>query len=134
MKIAVSLYFWGESLVPADITNALKIKPSQSQTKGEVTITSTNKKVTAKIGMWGFSSDYEIKSENLGEHISCLRLKIGNNLNQILSLKNVQDSCVDVFIANDTETDYEFELTNENIISLMEIGLPVRFTVANIDK
>ena len=134
MKIAVTLYFWGESLIPAHITKALKIEPSQSKTKDGVTVTSTNKKVTAKTGVWGFSSDYGIKSENLGEHISFLRSKIGNHLNQISSLENVKDSCVDVFIATEVEADCEFELTKENVMALMEIGLPVRFTIARVEK
>ena len=134
MTIQVTLYFWGESLIPADITSALKIEPSRSKTKGEVTVTSTNKKVTAKTGMWCFSSYYGIESENLAEHISFLRSSIGNNLSQISSLKNVQDSCVDVFIATEAGADSEFELTKENLTALMEIGLPVRFTVAQVEK
>ena len=51
MKIAVSLYFWGEGLIPAKISNVLGVSPTQSQAKGEVKTTSTGKKVTAKGGM-----------------------------------------------------------------------------------
>jgi hypothetical protein len=137
MKIAVSLYFWGEGLIPAKISNVLGVSPTQSQAKGEVKTTSTGKKVTAKGGMWGFSSDYEVVGQYLSEHISFLRSKLGQRASQIPSLEGVQDSCVDVFIAAETGAEgatCEFELTTANVAALMELGLPVRFTVAQVKE
>ena len=136
MKIAVSIYFWGEKLDPAAVTAALNVRPTQAHAKNETRASSTDKQVTAKIGMWGYSTDSEIDSAELGEHILFLQSKFSDSLNKITELKNIQDSCIDIFVAtelNKDGADYEFELTPNNIVALSNFGLPVRFTIARVE-
>lgn len=53
---------------------------------------------------------------------------------RLAGIPGVEDAYVDVFIATKSRNDgggtCEFELSAQNIASVRELGLPVRFTVA----
>ena len=134
MLIAVTLYFWGDQLDLSEITSTLGLNPTTAKRKGDKSLTPTKKEVVAKIGVWGFSSDSEIKSNWLSDHIQYLGSRIGENRDKFRSIKGVQDACVDVFMSGDAREDggstSEFELSQQDLDVLRSMNLPVRFTVA----
>ena len=135
MLINVRLYLWGDKLDPQRITEILGVTPSESRAKGETSIISTGKVVTAKIGFWCFSTrDTGLKSLELAEHIELLRSQFGASWTKIVSLPDVQDACVDIFIAISEEeqedTTCYFEMSPKNVPDLQQVGLRVRFAVA----
>jgi hypothetical protein len=136
MLVAVSLYFWGDKLDPKHLTELLGVEPSISRAKGETETTSTNKVVTAKIGVWGFSTDTELKDVSLANHIELLRSRLGESWTKVHALPDVEDACVDVFVAIEAlkdGTEAGFELSPQNLAGLQQLGLPIRFTVAFTD-
>ena len=60
-KFAVSVYMKGVTLEPAQVTAQLGVEPSKSQSYGESTVTSTNRLVTAKTGLWALIMEQESK-------------------------------------------------------------------------
>lgn len=136
--INVSLKLWGETLNPSYITEQLGVEPSDTQMKGETKTTSTGYVVTAKIGMWCFSTkDDGLKNSNLTDHIGFLRTRFVSSGAKIRNLLGVEDACVDIFIAIDGEengTECYFEMSSANLLELQHFGIPIRFTIAFCGK
>ena len=135
MLINVALYLWGDKLDPQRITEILGVAPSDSRAKGQTSILSTNTVVTAKIGFWCFSThEAGLKSFELAEHIEFLRSQFGASWTKIVSLPDVQDACVDIFIAigeeEQEDTTCYFEMSPKNVSDLQQVGLRVQVTVS----
>ncbi len=129
--ISVGIYFRGNNLNPALITEMIGILPSESQYKGEERTTSTNYTVKAKIGIWAIISN--LKSCRLSDHIDHLTLKFAEIGVDLDDLPGVQEKYVDVFFASDAdeagECTCEFQLSRKNVSALGQLGIAVRFTV-----
>jgi hypothetical protein len=136
MLIAVSLYLRGEKVDPDRITKILGVTPSRGRRKGQTELTSTNQQITAKTGVWRFSTDDELDSPILAEHIELLRSRFGYSWTNLSSLPDVQEAYVDIFMAVDAEKEgtntCHFTLTPLSLLDLQQTGLPTQFTVAVI--
>lgn len=138
MIIQVSMCLKGDQLDPNRITQLLGLIPSDTKVKGQKDVTSTKKVVTAKTGLWRFSTYDELKSTVFAEHLEFLRSRFASRWKDIAKLPNVQEAYVDVFIAINEEKDNKntayFGLTAANLSDLQQLGLPMRFEVAVIAK
>ena len=133
-KLEVALYLRGDDLDPAQVSQLLGLEPTKSQRKGEERLTSTNRKITAKVGLWALVA--ESKSNDLSVLIDELTSKIGDRAAAPLpSIPGVQEAFLDVFIAIDADREdgggtCEFQLSTEDLHSLKRVGVATRFTVA----
>src|SRR5262245_41589276 len=120
MLIAVSLYLKGAKLDPDQITKTLGVMPSRGRREGQTELTSTNQQITAKIGVWRFSTDDELDSPVLAEHIELLRSRFGSMWTNLSNLPNVEQAFVDIFMAVDAEKENTntcyFTLTPKTIL------------------
>ncbi len=136
MLVAVSLYLWGTKIDPQRLTELLGVPPSTARAKGEARTLSTQQVVTARIGVWEFSTDPELSSVVLADHLDLLRSRFGPTWAMIADLPDVEEACVDVFVAINAKadgTEGSFEMSPKNLSDLQQLGLPVRFTVAFTD-
>ena len=133
--IDVSIFLRGDELDPKSISNKLGVTPSSSQYANEKRISSSNQEYVTKIGVWELAA--ESRSFILSDHINELTAKL-KSANYLRHIEGVQEAYVDVFIASDADEDgegtFEFELSEENIAALAQIGLPIRFTAALVKK
>jgi hypothetical protein len=134
--VAVSVCIRGVELNPHLVSDTLGIVPSRLQRKGDIKITSTNKTVVAKIGLWNLDSGVE--SKDICEHIDKLATKIGGKADLIRSIEGVSEAYLDVFIAADADPDgggtIYLNLDSECINNIFTIGLPASFEIAVIEK
>jgi hypothetical protein len=134
MKIDVSVYLRGDSLDPVTVSALLGIEPSKSQRKGERRTTSSNREVTAKIGVWAIVAD--ASSSGLQAVLDEITTRFRDNRLNLSKITGVEEAYVDVFVAIDAEADgggtCNFQLSKENVSALDALGLPVRFTVSVI--
>ena len=133
-KLQVTLYLRGEDLEPEQVSQLLGLEPTKSQRKGEERFTSTNRKVTAKVGLWALEA--ESKSNDLSVLVNELASKIDDRAAVLLpSIPGMQEMFLDVFIAIDADREdgggtCEFQLSAEDLHSLKRVGVATRFTVA----
>ncbi|WP_175445006.1 DUF4279 domain-containing protein [Janthinobacterium sp. MP5059B] len=134
MKIDVSVYLRGDSLDPVTVSSLLGIEPSKSRRKGECWTTSSNREVTAKIGIWAIVAD--ANSSGLQAVVDEVTTRFRDNRINLSEINGVEEAYVDVFVAIDAEADgggtCNFQLSKENVSALNSLGLPVRFTVSVI--
>ena len=67
-----SLCLYGDALVPAQITAALGVAPSDAAPKGERATSSSGKTRTAPTGRWILASQGQVDSTNTEEHVAWL--------------------------------------------------------------
>ena len=135
-KLEVALYLRGDNLDPAQASRLLGLEPTKSQRKREERLTSTNRKVVAKVGLWALVA--ESKSDDLSVLIDELASKLGDRAALLPSVPGVQEAFLDVFIAIDADPDgggtCEFQLSAEDLHSLKQVGVATRFTVAVVQS
>ncbi len=135
MKLDIAIYLRGDELEPSSVTTLLGVQPTRAQYKGQKSVTSTNREVIAKTGMWVLAAT--TTSADLSELISELAEKVGAKGSSLKEIAGVQDAYVDVFIAVDAEEDgggnCEFQLASQDIVTLETLGLPIRFSVAVVN-
>ena len=131
-ELEVTIYLRGDDLDPAQASQLLKLEPSKSQRKSEERLTSTNRKVIAKTGLWALAA--KSKSEDLSVLIDELTSKIGSRAPTLFEIPGVQEMFLDIFVAIDADPEdgatCEFQLSVECLHSLKSLGLETRFTVA----
>jgi hypothetical protein len=122
--VDVVLYLRGNFLDPEQVTFVLGTK---TRVKGEKWRTSTNKEVTAKIGLWALDSRAE--SLSLSDKISWFRAKLSSATCSPLSIPGVEQAEISIFIAlgsdDDGDGEYESDLNLEDLQWLSGFGVPV---------
>lgn len=128
----VAVYVKGDDLDPSELTAKLNIEPSQSHRKGDKWLTSTNREVVEKTGLWSLSVDAGSRELSDIIHELALMLKIGKA--SMMPISGADEAYLDIFIAADADDTgggaCEFDLNEKCIRSINELRLPVRFTVA----
>ncbi|MGO4152054.1 DUF4279 domain-containing protein [Cupriavidus sp. YAF13] len=129
-KIIVALYLNGEHLDPESVTREIGVGPSRAQKKGERRVTSSGLEFLVKQGSWALS--FELGSTSLDDHLARLiqSFPIGKPLSAIA---NVEDAYIDVFVALSSSLDgdakCELDIEPDVLVSLAQLGLPIRITV-----
>ncbi|WP_082055148.1 DUF4279 domain-containing protein [Cupriavidus basilensis] len=129
-KIIVALYLNGEHLDPDSVTREFGVVPSRAQKKGERRVTSSGREVLVKQGSWAWS--VELGSTSLDDHLARLirSFPTGKPLSEIA---NVEDAYIDVFVALSSNLDgdakCELDIKPDVLVSLAQLGLPIRMTV-----
>lgn len=137
MLTQISLYLWGAKLDPQRITEILGVMPSAARAKGETRTLPTKHVVTAKIGVWEFCTYPELKSSVLADHIELLQSRFGSSGTNVGNLPNVEDACVDVFMAisaKEDSTECDFELSQKDLSHLQQFSVRIEFHVAFTDS
>jgi hypothetical protein len=131
-KTEVAIYLRGVNLDPVHASSVLGLEPSKSQFRGEKRRTSTNKEFVTGIGLWALT--VEADSSNLTALIGELALRVKNRGVAFTQIAGVEEAYLDVFMAVDADDDgggtCAFQLSDESVGALHNLGLPVRFTVA----
>lgn len=128
----VSVYLKGDHLDPGDLTTRFGVEPTQSHRRGSPRLTSSNRKLLEKTGLWALSIKSE--SKELSEMLEELANKFSKDAAALVPASGVDEAYIDVFIAVSAEDDgggtSEFDLSQECLSALARLGLPARFTVA----
>lgn len=129
-KLIVALYLRGELLDPDQVTQRFGIEPSKMHKKGDIHITPTGHKVTAKHGLWALI--IELDSPSLDDHLLSLAGSLPADLS-LSSISSVEDAYFDVFVGMTSDADgdaeCELEVSPRLLAQLAGFGLPVRITV-----
>lgn len=129
-SIQLAIYFHGDHLNPDHVSELLGLEPSSSWFKGEKRISSSNKEIVARSGLWVLGG--EAFSDDLSASIEKLIPKISRKGVVLADIPGVQDAYVDILLAFDLKEDgggeYTFQLSPQDIQSLGGLGLPVQFT------
>lgn len=129
--VDVTLYLRGDALDPEQASQLLGVKPSKSQKKGEERVTSTNRKIVVKTGLWAFAA--KSKTESISALVGELAFAIGDGVQNLPSIPGVQEAFLDIFMAIDAEPEgggtCEFELSFNDLRLLERFGIPVKVTV-----
>lgn len=138
-RIAVALYLYGDELEPATFSARLGVSPSDSHCKGDRFIIPTGREIIRKTGFWALRETSDsLDTSTISGHINSLCSQVGTSATSILDLEGVQSAHLDVFIATRTNEsghgEVAFELSQENIDAMKQLGVPVRFTVATGPK
>ena len=129
--VDVSLILRGECLDPEQVTSMLGTAGSKMRKKGDKWRTSTNHEVTAKIGLWALDASRD--SISVSDQLSWLRQKLSSATCSPSCVSGVQDAEIYVFIAlgeNDSDGDYSFYLTPDDLAWITSLGTKISFDVA----
>lgn len=131
--LCLALYLKGDELNPENVNTFLGVTASRSHTKGQKSLTKTNKEVIAQTGLWEFITHDKVSSHSFCDHLDYLKSALGNRSTDLTNIKNVQEAFIDVFISISKQEGeaptFEFEITPQNVADLKEFGLPVQFTI-----
>lgn len=97
----VAVYIKGDGLDPSDLTAKLKIEPTQSHRKGDKWLTSTNREVIEKTGLWSLSADTD--SRELSDIINELSSMLKFDGVSMTHISGVEEAYLDIFIAADAD-------------------------------
>lgn len=129
----LSLYIKGDELDPDELTALLRIEATKSHAKGKKWVTSGQKEVVEKTGLWALVLRGD-GDEELSTLVSRMKAELGRGRTSIDHLPGVQEAYLDVLALIDADEDgggtCEFSLDMQSITDLYAIGLPVHFTIA----
>jgi hypothetical protein len=75
----------GDELIPSEITDVLRLVPTQAHAKGETYLSGPRAGTqTARTGIWYFSTDKLVASEKLVEHLHFLIVALSPNPTRLL--------------------------------------------------
>jgi len=131
--LQLSIYLKGDALDPEKLTAMLGVDATKSHAKGKRWITTAQREVIEKTGLWALvlrGND----DEGLSGLVLRMRASLGNRSVSLDALPGVQEAYLDVLVMVDADDDgggaCEFALNKTSIAYLNAIGLPVQFTVA----
>jgi hypothetical protein len=90
-----SLRLFGDELQPDQVTSLLGVGPTDSAPKGLVVVSSTGKERRAPTGRWVLSSEGQVASRDLQQHIEWLLKHLNGYHGSLLELPGVRSA--DVF-------------------------------------
>ena len=130
LKVIAAAYIKGAKLNPSEVTAAVGVAPTSSQTRGEARRISAGATISAKTGLWALIVERD------GMEVSAVLTELLNALGPQSGLSNlpdVEEAYFDIFVAalsnEDGEGTCEFGLVPSQSAALATYGLPVKFTV-----
>jgi hypothetical protein len=134
--IGAYLYFRGDRVNPDDITNVLGIYPTDSQKKGDVSFTSTNRPIVARTGLWRLEAESD--SNLVSDHVSQLLSGIPCSQEVLNGFEGVKKKYIDIFVGTLADDGgggtVKFDLTKENMEVLAKTGMPLFVTICVVRK
>lgn len=131
-SLMVSLYIYGDHLLPEMISSGLGIAPTRAHQKGALKESKGGKSISMKTGMWELKS--ELKSLVLSEHITSIFSKLNGSI-YLPSLDGVDAVHLDVYasgmLSGDGYRHLDLELTVEDMLMLSGVGASVRFSIVD---
>jgi hypothetical protein len=137
MLVSVSVFLKGDELVPKEISSALSVDPTESQTRGD-TWTSPNGKTYARsTGVWIWGTKEDSDSATVADGVNRLWRQFQAATGRFQSLPGVEFSWVDIFVCDVSHggsCEVKFTLPPETLRELGEIGLPVELTAGTVES
>lgn len=133
MKISVTIRVSGDRVVPEEITTILCVNPHVARLKGDVRISSTGEKNSSKFGLWAWKSEDISGTLTINDHINQIKTVFEHTYSSFSSLPHAENTWVDICFVKD-ELDggdalVEFLLEKKSLKILLDLGIPVEFTV-----
>lgn len=129
----LTVYLKGDSLDPNELTALLCVEATKFHAKGRRWITSSQKEVVEKTGLWTLTMQGG-EDDALSTLVSRMKVALGRGGAPLNRLPGVQTAYLDVLALVDADEDgggtCEFSLDMQSIEDLNSIGLPVQFTIA----
>jgi hypothetical protein len=92
VRTFATLRFVGDALKPDEISHIVKEKPTRAYKKGEVYRPGPRSlEITAKTGVWYFSTKHKIQSNDLADHINVLERLVSPVADQDVRLEELRD-------------------------------------------
>lgn len=128
-RAVVSLYLYGDALVPEEITQAIKAAPDRSLRRGEKKPSRLESSTAvAKTGLWMIRA--EPAAGFVSEQLASLIRRIASWPGSLINLPHVTDARIDIYLqANTPESSVGFEISRDLINELSVRGLRVSLTL-----
>lgn len=127
---SVSLTIHGDSLIPAELNNALGATPTKTRIKGDV-ISSPHSDCTgvAKSGLWVLNSRFTVEADDPLEHLNFVLSQIEYDKGKISDIEGVDRAFVYIgaFSSEDEKTALEFDIPCETLKRMCDLGLHFEF-------
>lgn len=132
MSISTNLRLTGDGLIPEEITSLVGVAPVISRRKGDSRISSSEKEIVAKFGLWTWKiSDLEAPL-GINQQIELLGVTFKNPTASLANLPNVENAWIDICVVSEAEAEQsaavEILLDANSVATLHRLGLPVEFT------
>ena len=136
MLVSISVFIKGDNLVPGEITAALGVEPTESQTRGDIWTSPRGKTYVRDTGVWIWGTKEDSETATIADGVNKLAGQFGSVAERFSTLPGVEFSWLDVFICGESSEggsqEVKFTLTTETLSQLSEIGLPVEITVGTV--
>ncbi|MCL2872073.1 MAG: DUF4279 domain-containing protein [Betaproteobacteria bacterium] len=129
--VTVGVYFHGNNLLPDEITNALKIEPTYSRTKGDKWKTCTGKEVVAKTGGWTLRARYRAATQSLADQARYITESLGDKIDNLKEVEGIERAFVSLFYSPEVGygSTVEADFSADELKSLASLGFPVEITI-----
>lgn len=131
----LSLYLRGDGLNPKKISELIGLDATEGYCKGDIWVTSSNKKVVEKTGLWSFT--HSVDTDNVEGELSKFLSMLSKDIN-FGKLPGVTDAFIDIFLANNA---YEygggeggFTLDPQCLARLSDLALPFQVTISIVKE
>ena len=128
----LSVYLKGDDLCPDEITKLVGIEPTEGRRKGEAWITSSNKTVVEKRGLWSWT--YSVQTDDVAQVLERFLVMFPEGIS-FGKLPGVTDAYLDIFVANKAdesgggEGDLILDPLSLRRLAMLELPLQVTFAV-----
>jgi hypothetical protein len=133
MLISVTLVVSGDLLDPEEITALLNVTPHVSRRKGDVRTYPSQKEIVSKFGLWEWRSKDSSEVLTINDHVRRLKSTFEHAYELLSGLPNAENAWIDVHIVagdeDESVSSVMFLMDTETISTLLNIGLPVEFTL-----
>jgi len=127
--IDITLKFWGEKLVPVDITSALKLEPTKFYRKGEVIPSKHEKSRIAKGGLWALSKK-DLASSDIDNYVSKLVSILGQSGFGKQRIGNYEQAAICFTFGVTEESDsIDYVISPELISKISGLKINLSFTI-----
>jgi hypothetical protein len=130
-RTVATLRIYGDELDPELISNRLRISPSKSQRKGQVLASRLGRIRTANIGGWFLSSESNVDSKDLRDHLDWLVAQLRDVVPELTQLQIQPGIRMRVTVIWWSKgSDGWFTLTPQHMRALAEMNLECQFELA----
>lgn len=124
-----TVYLKGDDLRPEEITKLVRLEPTDAHHKGKEWITSSEKKVVEKTGLWSWGR--VTRTDNAGGALTEFLLMLPKGVT-FSALPGVQNAYLDLLVVSNSDGfgggECEFIIDPHSLRRLADLGLPLQIT------
>lgn len=129
--INICFRVWGDDLHPEDISQILKIKPSEMARRGDVQVSKkTGSKLVVKTGRWFLKTNEHVNSIRVIDHINFVLALLKESKEPLHQSKEIDKLALTLIIGVDEDDDsVEFDLDPETLMEISQQKIQLSITI-----